>query len=115
MPFVNLLGISHDQRCGRPLYQPTGTLSFRTEGVVAAVLWIAWMLWACRVMSVTGGFGLFFAVPQAQGLSYDISYGAVPESLRGRLYWGCFSCRFFSSRLFPLIMSRDTCLTDKNG
>ena len=49
---------------------------FATMAFWFRLLWIARMIWACRVsvLSAIAGFWLFWKVPQAQDLFADISY-----------------------------------------
>lgn len=61
----------------------------------AHLVWIAQILWACRisVVSGVGGLLLFGAVVQAQNLFADISFG---DTFRGALHWlAVFAATFF--------------------
>jgi hypothetical protein len=68
------------------------------------VSWLARMLWACRVsvLSAAAGFWLLGYVGQAQDLFADISYGALPESLRAWLHWSWFFFCVFLIWAFPV-------------
>jgi hypothetical protein len=68
------------------------------------LLWIIRMLWTCRVsvLSAIAGLWLFNAVPQAQDLFADISYGALPDSPRGWLHWASFFLWVFLIWAFPV-------------
>jgi hypothetical protein len=67
-------------------------------------LWLLRILVACRVsvLSVLGGFALFWLAEQAQDLFADISFGAFPGGLGSWILWASFYFAAFFVWAFPV-------------